>query len=212
MVTLQIALGGLGLAILLGGLGARVSLSRFALMRGVGRSYVFLVRGVPDLVMMLLVYFGGQRLINSLSSQMGWERIEVSPFAAGIFTIGFIFGGYLTETFRGAFRAIAKGQLEAAAAIGLGRMRTLLRIISPQLMRHALPGFSNVWQVLMKSTAIVSVIGLQDIVYVANIAGKSNREPFLFLLGVIVFYLALTSLSGFVLNHFERRLNVGERR
>jgi len=138
--------------------------------------------------------------------------VEVSPFVAGVLTIGFIFGGYLTETFRGAYRAISKGQLEAAVAIGLPTLRKLYRIIGPQLMRHALPGFSNVWQVLMKSTAVVSVIGLQDIVYVANIAGKSNREPFLFLLGVGVFYLALTSASGWALSRVEAKLNQGAHR
>ena len=153
---------------------------------------------------MLLIYFGGQRLVNQIAKGLGGEGVDVSPFLAGTVTIGFIFGAYLAETFRGAYLAIPRGQVEAARSLGLGKFSALWTVTLPQLVRHALPGFGNVWLVLVKSTAIVSVIGLEDVVGLADKAGKSTREPFLFFVAVIFVFLAITAVSGALFKWLER--------
>ena len=205
LVTISLAVASLVLATLLGALGAWGKLSRGVAPRAIAGVYTTLIRGVPDLVMMLLVYYGGQRLLNQLMTGLGFERIDVSPFAAGVATIGFIFGAYLAETFRGAYLAIPKGQREAAWSVGLSRFQTLWLVTLPQLIRHAIPGYGNVWLVLVKSTAIVSVIGLEDVVGLADKAGKSTREPFIFFLAVIGVFLAITAVSQWLLARLEAR-------
>ena len=205
VTTISLALASVVLAIGLGALGAWAKLSRAWAPRAVATGYTTLIRGVPDLVLMLLVFYGGQRLVNQAAAGLGFERVDVSPFAAGVFTIGFIFGAYLTETFRGAFMAVPRGQAEAARSLGVGRLATLYAVTLPQLMRHALPGFGNVWLVLVKSTAIVSIIGLEDVVGLADKAGKSTRQQFWFFLAVIIVFLVITAASSWVLRRLEAR-------
>lgn len=209
LVTISLALLSLALATLLGGLGAAGRL-------GGGRAgttavlvYTTLVRGIPDLVMILLVYFGGQRLVNALLDAVGREPISVSTFWAGVIAIGFIYGAYLTETFRGAYQTIPRGQVEAAQALGLRGIALHWNVTVPQLIRFALPGYANVWQVLVKSTAVVSVIGLKDLVGMANDAGKTAREPFVFFLAVLLVYLFITWVSTLVFERLEKRYSAG---
>ena len=135
-----------------------------------------------------------------------------SKFWSGVLSIGFIYGAYLTETFRGAYLTVPKGQTEAARALGMGTFGIVMRVTGPQLVRFALPGYGNVWQVLVKSTAVVSVIGLEDLVGLADKAGKSTREPFLFFVAVILVYLAITSVSNNLFARAEARANVGQER
>jgi His/Glu/Gln/Arg/opine family amino acid ABC transporter permease subunit len=203
LVTIALALLALALATLLGGLGAAGKLAGGTAVRGLVMGYTTLVRGVPDLVMLLLIYFGGQRLVNAVGAALGFGGVEVSPFAAGVLSIGFIYGAYLTETFRGAYLAIPPGQHDAARALGLHRLAALWTVAVPQLVRFALPGYANVWQVLVKSTAVVSVIGLEDLVGLANDAGKTVREPFVFFAAVLLVYLGITWASGLVFGRAE---------
>lgn len=204
-VTIALALLSLALATVLGGLAAAARLGGGP----IGRSFVFVytsvVRGVPDLVMILLIYFGGQRFVNGLLAAVGVEPITLSPFWAGVIAIGFIYGAYLAETFRGAYMTIPRGQYEAGQALGLRGLPLIGRVMIPQLVRFALPGYGNVWQVLVKSTAVVSVIGLADLVGLANDAGKTAREPFLFLSAVMLVYLGITWASTAALSHLEGR-------
>ncbi len=206
MVTVALALLGLGLATALGAIGAVGRLSGGRLSAVVVRAYTTLVRGVPDLVMVMLVYFGGQRMLNDIGALAGWDHVSLPPFWAGVLSIGLIYGAYLTETFRGAYMAIPSTQSEAARALGLGRFVTLRKVILPQMLRHALPGYANVWMVLVKSTAVVSVIGLGDLVGMANDIGKSQREPFLFFGFVLLVYLSITWVSNRVFATIERRI------
>jgi ABC-type arginine transport system permease subunit len=143
--------------------------------------------------------------VNMTMNAVGAGPASVSPFWAGVLAIGFIYGAYLTETFRGAYQAIPPGQTDAGRALGLHRPALLWTVIAPQLVRFALPGYVNVWQVLVKSTAVVSVIGLQDLVGLANDAGKTTREPFLFFAAVLVVYLGITWASGAVFERVGRR-------
>lgn len=205
LVTVALALASLVLATVLGVLGAAGKLSASALARGVALVYTTLVRGVPDIVMLLLVYFGGQRLLNTLLGAFGATPVDLSPFLAGVLAIGFLYGAYLSETFRGAYLAVPRGQGDAARALGLRRFAAFWTVMLPQVVRFALPGYANVWQVLVKSTAVVSVIGLEDLVGRANDVGKTLREPFLFLVVVLLVYLAITWASNVAIGRLERR-------
>ena len=142
---------------------------------------------------------------------MGWDYIDISPFVAGTLTIGFIFGAYMTETFRGGILAVSKGEIEAAHACGMKRRQVFMRITLPLMIRHALPGFGNNWMVLAKTTALVSVIGLHDMLYNASVAGGATRQPFTFYLVVALMYLCITGISDIGLRWANRRFSVGVR-
>lgn len=210
-VTLKVALLSLVLAVASGLLGAACKLSNLLPLRLWTMLYTTIVRGVPDLVMMLLVFYGGQLLLNEVIDYFEWEFIEINPFVAGVLTIGFIFGAYFTETFRGAFLSVSAGQLEAGRAYGMTGWQVFRRIMFPQMLRFALPGIGNNWLVLLKSTAIVSMIGLSDMTSLADQAGRSTHQPFTFYLAVCALYLAMTAVSGYVLNRLTARYNVGVR-
>ncbi len=204
LVTVALALLSLALATLLGAAGAAGRLGGGRTGRALVWTYTTLVRGVPDLVMLLLVYFGGQRLVNVVAGWLGMAQADLSPFLAGVLSIGFIYGAYLTETFRGAYLTIPSGQIDAGKALGLHRPAVLWTVAIPQVLRFALPGYANVWQVLVKSTAVVSVIGLQDLVGRANDAGKSAHQPFVFFVAVLGVYLFLTWISTTIFERLER--------
>ncbi|MCK9259260.1 MAG: ABC transporter permease [Azoarcus sp.] len=211
-LTLQVAVLSLVLALVLGLAGASAKLSRSRVLRAPAVLYTTVVRGIPDLVMMLLVFYGGQIGINQITDRLGWDYVDINPFAAGVATLGFIFGAYFTETFRGAFLAVPAGQLEAGYAYGMSRWQVFRRILFPQMLRHALPGLGNNWQVMQKSTALVSIIGLSDLTWLADQAGRSTHQPFLFYAVVCAFYLAMTAASGVLFRSLERRYSVGVRR
>ncbi len=206
LTTLGLALTSLVGACLLGLLGALAKLSRSRVARGVAQVYTTLIRGVPDLILLLLSYFGGQVGVNALALALGHaDYVEINPWTAGVLTIAFIFGAYMTEVFRGAFMAVPSGQREAGLAFGMTRPQVLWRITLPLMLRHALPGLSNNWLVLIKSTAIVSVIGLQDLMTRGQQAAGTTREPFSFFLAVALIYLLLTSASELVFGRLQRR-------
>ncbi len=204
-MTVALAICALALATTLGALGAAGKLSGRRIASGSVMTYTTIVRGVPDLVMILLIYFGGQRFINDIGGLFGWDYVELSKFLAGVIAIGFIYGAYMTETFRGAYMTIPRGQVEAAQALGMNGIAIFLRVSLPQLIRFALPGYANVWQVLVKSTAVVSVIGLEDLVGLANDAGKSVREPFLFFAFALLAYLFIYFVTTNLFEWLERR-------
>ena len=186
---------------------AKLSASRAT--RVCAEAYTTLIRGLPELVLMLLIFYGGQILLNAVAEAQGWGYIDVPPFTAGVLTIGFIFGAYLTETFRGAILAIPRGQIEAAQAYGLSKAQVLRRVVLPQMVRHAIPGFSNNWLVMVKATALVSIIGLDDMVHRANLAASATREPFTFFVVIALIYLGITTVSIFLLSRLERRYSLG---
>ena len=212
LVTVGLAVLGLVLATGLGALGAWAKLSRSLISNVIAQVYTTIVRGIPDLVLILLIYFGGQRLLNTIVTLIGGDDagyVEISKFWAGVISIGFIYGAYLTETFRGAYLTVPRGQGEAANALGLKPLAALWTVLLPQIMRFALPGYGNVWMVLVKSTAVVSVIGLGDLVGLADKAGKAARSPFLFFVAVILVYLAITFVSSLALKYADERANRG---
>jgi len=209
--TLQIAAGSLLVATGFGLLGAFAKLSANPVLRGIAATYTTLIRGVPELLLLLAVFYGGQTGLNALGGLLGWDYIDVNPFAAGVLTLGFIFGAYLTETFRGAMLAVPRGQAEAAQAFGFAPWRVLWRITLPQMVRHAIPGFANNWLVMLKAMALVSVIGLDDMVHRASLAAAATRQPFTFYAALAAIYLAITSLSLLALHLVNRRFSLGVR-
>lgn len=213
LLTVGVSLGSLVLAILLGLAGAMAKLSGGALPRVIATVYTTLIRGVPDLVLMLLVFYGGTIAANHLLELAGsTQTVDVNPFLAGVLTIGFIYGAYMTEVFRGAILSIPRGQAEAAQAYGMGRLMTMRRIILPQMVRYALPGFTNNWLVLIKATALVSLIGLPDMTFIAKQASAATRSPFLFFSFTALLFLAYTSVSLLLLRRLDRRYSLGVKR
>lgn len=209
--TVKLAVLSLLLAIVLGLLGASAKVARHRSLSRIASFYTTLIRGVPDLVMMLLLFYSIQMWLNRLTDYAGMGQIDIDPFVAGVLTIGFIYGAYFTETFRGAFLSVPAGQLEAGVSVGMSGFQTFRRILFPQMMRFALPGIANNWQVLVKATALVSLIGLTDLVKVALDAGKSTFSMFNFILAAAVIYLALTSVSNLVLIWLGKRYSLGVR-
>lgn len=213
-LTTELALLSLVFALGLGLIVASAKLSRSILLRTVATSYTTIIRGVPDLVMMMLLFYGGQIGINMLTDRindvLGTDLfINVNAFIAGVITLGIIYGAYMSETFRGAFMAVEEGQMEAARAYGMGGWLAFKRVRFPLMMRHALPGLSNNWMVLLKATALVSLIGLTDMVRVADQATKATHEPFLFMIPVAAGYLAITSVSELGIRWLRKRYDAG---
>lgn len=209
-VTIQIAMLSLLVAMTLGMTAAIAKLSKSPRLRGIAHVYTTIVRGVPDLVLMLLIFFGLQVAVNKIGELVGYDGyIDVDPFTSGVATIGFIFGAYMAETFRGAILSVPEGQLECARAFGMTPAQVTRRVLLPQMIRYALPSFGNNWLVLLKATALVSIIGLEDVVRVAGLAAGSTRDSFTFYLAAGVIYLALTTVSTVFLRWAEARANVG---
>jgi len=210
--TIQLSLLSLLVSFVLGLIGAGAKLSSNRIISGIATTYTTLIRGVPDLVLMLLLFFSMQIWLNDLTDWLNLDDINIDPFFAGVLTIGFIYGAYFTETFRGAFLAVPRGQIEAGTAFGMTRGQIFRRILFPQMMRFALPGIGNNWQVLVKATALVSIIGLADVVKAAQDAGKGTLQLFLFTMIAAAIYLAITTVSNFVLIWLERRYATGVRK
>ncbi|PZW70279.1 MULTISPECIES: ABC transporter permease [unclassified Pseudomonas] len=209
-LTVQLALLSMAVAVALGLLGAAFRLSPVRWLALMGETYSTVIRGIPELVLILLIFYGGQDLVNRIAPLLGYEDyIDLNPFVAGVGTLGFIYGAYLSETFRGAFMAIPKGQGEAGLAYGMSSQRVFFRILVPQMIRLAIPGLTNNWLVLVKATALISLVGLQDMMARAKSAGDATREPFLYILLAAAVYLAITSVSLLVLRYLERRYSVG---
>jgi arginine/ornithine transport system permease protein len=225
LLTVGVSLAALLVSVVLGLLGAAAKLSGHPLLVAIATVYTTIIRGIPELVLMLLVFYGGSIGINTTiewlagtawMAQLGWvtaeTTVDIEPFTAGVLTIGFIYGAYMTETFRGAILSIPKGQMEAAWAFGMGRIQTFLRITAPQMVRYALPGFTNNWLVLIKATALVSLIGLHEMTYLAKQASAATRSPFTFFLFSAALFLIYTSVSLYALRRLNTRFSRGAMR
>lgn len=213
VLTVGVSLCALLVSIVLGLLGAAAKLSGRPVLVAISTTYTTVIRGVPDLVVMLLVFYGGTIGLNHLLELAGSKKtVDINPFLAGVLTIGFIYGAYMTETFRGAILSIPKGQMEAAWAFGMGRVSAFVRITAPQMVRYALPGFTNNWLVLIKATALVSLIGLKEMTYLSKQASAATRSPFEFFLFTAALFLIYTSISLFVLRKINARYSLGTKR
>lgn len=158
--------------------------------------YTTFVRGVPELVLLLLIYYGLPTLIQNTASRMGVDlTLSINSFVAGIGTLTLIYAAFACEVFRAAYLALPSGQREAAYALGLSRRVTFRKVELPQMMRYALPGLGNIWMVLVKATALISIIQLPELMRNADIAARSTRQPFTFFFAACLLYLAITAVS-----------------
>jgi histidine transport system permease protein len=210
-VTLKIALLSMVVAFGIGLAGAVAKLSANPVLAWGAGLYTTLIRGIPALVLMLLLYFSVQMGLNRVTEHFGLHQLDIEPVSAAILVLGFIYGAYFIETFRGAYLAVPRGQMEAALAMGMPWLRAFRRIQFPQMMRFALPGVANNWLVLVKTAGLVSLLGVNDMVKAARQAGSATMRQFFFYGVVAVIFLAITSLSQILLQVLERRFAIGVR-
>lgn len=205
-VTIAVAFCGFGLGAALGVVVAAGKLSAYRAARWLAEAYTTVLRGVPDLLVIFLFYFGGSVVLGEIMMLFGSSGfVGVPAFATGAMAIGVIQAAYQAEVFRGAYRAIPKGEIEAATACGMGRWLMLRRIIAPQVVRFAVPGLGNVWQLALKESALVSVTGLIELLRQTYVAAGSTRRPFEFYLVAGLLYLVITWVSSRVFKHAEQR-------
>ncbi len=195
LLIVKVTVAGLAMGVLWGLLGAAAKLSGSRLARGAADLYTMVLRGTPELLVLLIFYFGGAitltRLVQLFDADV--KYVDLPPFWAGSFAVSLIFGAYATETFRGAFLGVDKGQIEAARALGVSPFQTFVHVRIPQMWRLALPAFGNHWISLVKDTALISVVGLEEIMYTADIATTVTQQPFMMYLVVATIYLAFTT-------------------
>lgn len=212
LITFQLALVSLAVGLVIGLLTAGGKISKHAPVRWLADGYTNLIRGVPEFLVILVVFFGLDQLMTGIAGALGFRIEGVSKFWAGVAGLSIIFGAYASEVFRGAYLAVPFGQIEAGMACGMSPMRVFFRIRLPQMWRYALPGLGNLWMVLLKDTSLVSVIALDELLRMAKIAGETTRDPFLFYMAAAIIYLILTIISDVGRMRLEARASRGERR
>ena len=187
-----------------------LKLSKFKSLNLIANIYTTVIRGVPELLVIYLFFFGGSGAIMFVASMFGYnEYIEINAFVTGSFAIGIISGAYSTEVFRGAIQSIDKGQFEAAKVLGFNKFKQFYKIILPQMLRLSIPNLSNVWQITLKDTSLISVTGLVEIMRQSYIAAGSTRDPLFFYSFAAVLYLLLTFLSMKLINKLEVKYSRG---
>ncbi len=198
LMTMVVAVCSYLLGVVIGIFFASLKLSQLVVLRYVADFYTTVIRGIPELLVIYLVFFGGGALLRSVTSGLfGYEGyVDLPLFMTGVICIGVSAGAYNTEVIRGAVLAVPVGQIEAAKAIGMSTSKRFWRILVPQVSRYALPGLANVWQLTLKETSLISVIGLVEIMRSAQVASGSTKEPFTFYLTAAILYLGLTSISN----------------
>ena len=187
-----------------------LKLSKNKFLNLIANTYTTIIRGVPELLVIYLFFFGGSAAVMFVASIFGYgEYIEINAFITGAFSIGIISGAYSTEVFRGAIQSIDKGQFEAAKVLGTNKFGQFYKIILPQMLRLAIPNLSNVWQITLKDTSLISVTGLVEIMRQSYIAAGSTRDPLFFYSFAAVLYLLLTYVSMKLINKLEVRYSRG---
>ncbi len=208
-VSVAAFLAGIGFGIL----GAWAKLSRAGWAHVAADTYTTVMRGIPDLLVIYLFYFGGSGAVSTLAHLLGAQGFYgINPFMVGTLAVGIVSGAYQTEVLRGAYLAIPTGELEAARAVGMGRMLMLRRITGPRLLHYALPGLGNMWQQVLKESALISVTGLVELMRQVHIGAGSSGQPFVFYLAGFTLYLVLTTASGGFLRLAEAHSARGQRR
>ncbi|RDS99510.1 ABC transporter permease subunit [Burkholderia contaminans] len=204
LMTVALTLAALAVGAVIGAGIAAAKLSRYRSARLLGDLYTTVFRGVPELLVIYLFYFGGSTLVTAVGQWFGAEGfIGVPPFVIGALAVGMISGAYQAEVYRAAVLAVSKGELEAARSIGMPRSMVLRRILIPQVLRFALPGIGNVWQLSLKDSALISVTGLAELLRTSQIAANSTHQYFVFFVAGGALYLVMTGLSNRVFNRAE---------
>ena len=187
-----------------------LKLSKFKSLNLIANIYTTVIRGVPELLVIYLFFFGGSGAIMFVASMFGYnDYIEINAFVTGSFAIGIISGAYSTEVFRGSIQSIDKGQFEAAKVLGFSKFKQFYKIVLPQMLRLPIPNLSNVWQITLKDTSLISVTGLVEIMRQSYIAAGSTRDPLFFYSFAAVLYLVLTFISMKLINKLEVKYSRG---
>ncbi len=205
-ITLLLAVSSLVIGLILGLLLALAKLSDHAWLSRPAYAFTNFMRGIPEFLVLLVIYFGGTQVLNSVFEP---GTFEVSPFAAGLTALAVIFGAYASETFRAAFQSVPRGQIEAGRAYGFSAWKTFRYIQLPQIWRVAIPGLGNLWQGSVKDTALVSIVGLDDLMRKSQQAAQTTREPFTFYFVASLMFLAITLISMWLIAKLERRASRG---
>ena len=210
LMTIAVAITAMFIGFLFALIFTPLKLSKNKFLNLIANSYTTVIRGVPELLVIYLFFFGGSAAVMFVASIFGYgEYIEINAFITGAFSIGIISGAYSTEVFRGALQSIDKGQFEAANVLGLGKFGKFFKIILPQTLRLAIPNLSNVWQITLKDTSLISVTGLVEIMRQSYVAAGSTRDPLFFYSFAAVLYLILTFLSMKLINRLEVKYSRG---
>lgn len=211
-VTVKLGVVSLLLGLVFGLIGAACKVSGIRPLQWLAGAYTTLVRGIPELLFVLFIYFVGDMLFKALAKAAGYTNyVEISAFWAGVMALSVMFGAYATEVFRMALQEIPKGQWEAAQSIGMHPRQTFFRIILPQMWLVALPGLGNLTLVLLKDTALVSLIGMKDLMFFASRAAQSTQEPFTFYMAAALVYLLLTTVIMLCLRYADNYANPAAR-
>ncbi len=210
LMTIAVSITAMIIGFIFAALFTPLKLSNNKILNSIGNAYTTVIRGVPELLVIYLFFFGGSGAIMFVASIFGYnDYIEINAFLTGSFSIGIISGAYSTEVFRGALQSIDKGQFEAAKVLGFKKYIYFFKIILPQMLRLAIPNLSNVWQITLKDTSLISVTGLVEIMRQSYIAAGSTRDPLFFYSFAAVLYLMLTFLSMQLLNRLETKYSKG---
>ena len=210
LMTIAVAITAMLIGFLFALIFTPLKLSKNKFLNLIANSYTTVIRGVPELLVIYLLFFGGTGAVMYVASIFGYnEYIEINAFITGAFSIGIISGAYSTEVFRGAIQSIDKGQFEAANVLGLNKFGKFFKIILPRTLRLAIPNLSNVWQITLKDTSLISVTGLVEIMRQSYIAAGSTRDPLFFYSFAAVLYLLLTFLSMKLINKLEVKYSRG---
>ena len=210
LMTIIVSISSMGLGIFIAIFAAWAKLSLSKILNFVSNLYTTVIRGIPELLVIYLIFFGGSAAVMKLAKVFGYEGyIELNAFIISVFAIGIISATYSTEVLRAAFLSIDKGQIEAAKAISLSKFQIFINILVPQVLRHAIPGLGNVWQVTLKDTSLISVTGLVEIMRQTRISSNVEHSPLTFLITAACLYLLLTTFSGKFFNYLERQTNKG---
>lgn len=206
LVTLEIAILSYVVGMALGMLGASAKLSGSRFLFWLAEAYTTLIRAVPELLLIILLFYAGSSGIATLLSSLGFGDVQISGFAAAIGVLGVVQGAYQTEVLRGAIVAIPRGQIEAARAYGMAPFLRLRRIIVPAMLPLALPGLANLWLILLKDTALISVVGFSELLYTAKQAAGSSKHYFLFYIAAGAIYLIMTLVSNALFRFLQQRV------
>ena len=210
MSTLQIAFGAYLLGLCIGLFGAFGKIYGGPVLKWSLEIYTTLIRAVPELVLILLLYYAGSDLLNFILESFGFERIDINPLVAGIYVIGFVQGAYTTEVFRGAFHAVPTGQIEAAKAIGMSSWKRHTRVVIPAMLPFALPGLANLWLIATKETALLAVVGFSELALVTKQATGSTKAYLTLYLAAAALYLSVTLVSNVIFGFIERHYRRGQ--
>ncbi|WP_333898437.1 ABC transporter permease [Agrobacterium pusense] len=208
--TLAISAGAYLIGIVIGMLGALGKLSGNRVLETVLNLYTTLIRSVPELILIVGLYYAGTDGLNRLLQLAGLPVLEVNGFIAAVAVLGFVQGAYMTEVLRGAIMAIPNGQIEAARAFGMSPLLRFRRVVLPALLPNASPGLSNLWLAVTKDSALVAVVGYQELALATRLAGASTKQYFLFFMAAALMYLAITLVSNFIFRQIERHVRRGQ--